>query len=352
MRKHFIALLFLLILVNLNTSCSKKKYENTPLSSEWLLPLVKSNISTLTLTTLKDKEFVFGVTAEDLGLSSTEPSSSPIPLTFTNIGPFPIETNDLIHSIELDTCIIRFRITNNFPITIKAGTSFYIKSNVSPDPFFTMTFSNDIGNGSSEEFHLDLTGREIGKDLVFFFENITIGAYENQVLAGSLEFNCLIEQLSVRSVTVAANQVYVVADTSDFDGQSISYNEYDERIDDSMVRATIYFKGENELPINLTSQIYFIDDAFQVLDSVFTPHASIVAATYNGPGSYTPQKSSFETFIPKYRLENIKKATKMVNMLQFDSYSTASQNVTITNEQKLFYKVISDVKFPVNPSLF
>lgn len=123
MKKYLLSFCICSVFLLAVSSCWKKDYKDVTIPSEWLLPLVKGRINPLKLTTIKDKHTVFEIIAEALDIPSDQAISSPIPLSFEHVGTFEVVTNELIQSVQLNTCYIDFNIINNFPTAILAGTA-------------------------------------------------------------------------------------------------------------------------------------------------------------------------------------------------------------------------------------
>lgn len=333
-------------------SCSKKTYDNSPIPSEWLLPLIKGDISPLSITTINNKEFQFVVTGDDVGLSSTNPQSSAVPMTFYNLGPYELKTNDLIHSIDLDSCLVDLKVTNNFPVAIKAGTMVTVSSNGAPGAIVTLVFPVDVANGTSHTFELDLSNKTVGNKLYISLDEFTIDAYSNQTFQENVAFDLHFKTVTVHQVDIATNQSYDLRDTADFDGSNLEFDEMDQNITDSMVHATLNFVAKNELPINMNFQIHFLSATNTVIDSLFVPGANVTGAEYSG-GVFTQASSSnYETHISKSRIERIKNATQVVYGLSLDSKDYPGATITVDRAQQLSVKIIGDIKLVLSSSIF
>lgn len=344
MNCRFLPLIIVSLTLLLSSSCKKKNYDNDPIPSEWLLPLAKGQVSPLSLTSIHDKYAYFEVSGEELGLSSTIPSSSPVPLTFTNIGPYAIETNDLVHEITFNECLIDMTLTNNFEVAIKAGTKVSVRSSASNEVLFNLVFPNDISEGQTQKFELDLSQKTVGNTIYVSVDSLTIDAYENKVFPQSLTFDLHFKKASVEELYVATNKSYQLIDTADFDGSTLDIDEWNDRITDSMANATLLFSANNGLPINLGFQIYFLDHNHQTIDSLFYPAVVASGAQYNGSEVTEATLTRFETNLNKSRLLRLKDATQVVYSLGLNSNGYDGSNVYVHKQQVIDIKIIGDIK--------
>ncbi|HTO17239.1 MAG TPA: hypothetical protein VLZ83_15855 [Edaphocola sp.] len=352
----FNPILILMLIVSIllsQASCKKKTYDDTPLASQWILPILKGNITPLTITTLKNKKLNLIVTGDDLGISTNSPTSSPIPLSFLNVKSDDIETNNLIESIVLDTCLIDVKITNNFPVTILAGTKIKFKQAGSLMEIMNFTLDNNLPMGQNKTFELDLSGKTIGYKIIVEIEELKIDAYSNETFSEDLTFDFLFKNVSVHELNIFTNQEYLnMRDTAEFDGSAIEFNEFDNKITDSTVNATFRYTSSNGLPINSYFQTYFLDDFNQVIDSIFTPNADMPGAEYDGTTFEKITESKGTVFVPKSRIEKIKNAKKIVYVLELNSKGYSGAFITIKKEQKFDLKIVGDLKLILNSNIF
>ncbi|HRP90756.1 MAG TPA: hypothetical protein PKX92_12050 [Edaphocola sp.] len=335
----------------LQTSCKKKVYDDAPLASQWLLPILKGDISPLTITTLKNKKFSLSISGDDLGISSTTPSSSSIPMTYNNIKSGAIQTNDLIHSIALDTCLIELTITNGFPTAILAGTKFILRISGGAE-IASVTLTNDIGKGQSENFTIDLSGKYLENQFEVEVETLKIDSYSNETFDQNIDFDFNIKNVSVNEISVYTDKEYLnMRDTSDFDGSDISFEGWEQKIDDSTVNATFKYLATNGLPINANFQAYFLDNTNQVIDSIFAPTAVMGGAVYNGGTLVDSTNSVGSVFVSKNRVEKIKNAKKIVYAVGLNSFGYSGSYVTINRNQSLNLKIIGDLKIVLNSNI-
>ena len=58
-------------------ACKKQVVDDSPIESNWLLPLVKGNLSLNDLTKLEGKSFQYQITPDDIGMPANLMVSSP-----------------------------------------------------------------------------------------------------------------------------------------------------------------------------------------------------------------------------------------------------------------------------------
>lgn len=345
---NLITLLFLFLLLGLN-GCTKKKYLNTPLESEWLLPLIKGDITSLTITDLINKSLSIKISAADLGIAESVPQSNPVAATFYNVASYQVETNDLIKSINFDTCHLQLTVKNNFPVSIKQGTAISFRDAGTLALLKSFVFTTDVAKGGQELFDIDLSGRSIGNEIKITIDTLVIDAYENQVFKESLEFNFLFKTVSINSVDLFTNKDFKIDDIVEFDGSML---DIDENLNDSSVTGKLSFYCNNELPINAGFQIHFMDDNEISIDSIFTVIPAIKGGVYSGANFVSVQKTSFFTTITKERLRNIKSATKVRYSLNLNSNNYSGSSLHVDKKQMLSLKLIGDIKLVLNPIKF
>lgn len=154
-----------------------------------------------------------------------------------------------------------------------------------------------------------------------------------------------LEQLEIKS-----QQSHTIVDTTDFDGSIIELDEYNVQLDDSTVNANITFHANHELPINLHFQAYFLDYSNQIIDSMFNPMSYSEAADYENGTLLNTIISKSNSFLNKQKLINIKRATRVIYKLNFDSNKYIEATITVTKDHVLGFKLTGDLRLQLNPS--
>jgi len=333
-------------------SCQKEPYNNDPIQSEWLLPLMKSSVKPLTLTRLNNRHFSDAVELPDLG---PMPSFSPIPLAFHDIGPFELETTDLVLSAELETCLADLKVTNNFPVALEPGTKITVAT---PDGsggtvvIATAEFSKGIAVGLRDSLELDLSGKTIGDKLLISISEITIAPYEDLTFGGGLDFDMHIKTVTVKSVSVIPGREYVLRDTSDFDGSGLEFEENGPNIRGDVASAKMTFDATNQMPVNLNFQVSFLDDSGAVLHSLFASDAKVAGADYAAGVLVGEKKSALEANVSEIEIAAIKKATKVAYELRLDTHGYTEPSVTVSRGHLLAMKLVGNVNLVLRSSEF
>jgi hypothetical protein len=350
MKKKVLSICTIALLAIGAASCWKKDYKDESMQSEWLLPFVKGAINPLKLTAIKDKHVHFEIGADALGFESSQPITSPIDLSFDNVGSFEVVTNDLIEKVVLDTCFIDFKITNNFPTTLQAGTLISLTSAGETEPLINLSIDQDIAPGADYTIPFDLSGRIFTNKLIVRIETLKLAAFNDAVFSDGIKMDLYVKTVSLQEVSIQTKQMHSITDTTDFDGSIINIDEYDDQLDDSTVNANITFNAENELPINLEFQAYFLDNNNLIVDSMFNPISYSEAADYEGGVLIKKVNSKSNAFLSKQKLTNIKRATRVIYKLNFDSNKYSEPTITVTKDQALGFKLTGDVSIQLNPS--
>lgn len=356
MKQNFLFAYLLIFLATINltfSSCTKPKSNNEPIQSSWLIPLLKGKIDVDDLSTLVNKYYSFKIHPEDFNIDSSSPVSHPTPQTFTNLGTYTIETNDLIHRIYIAEGQVRVIITNHFPVSIKAGSKFHLSSpGISSGTLASFNLNQDIGPGVSDTSYISLSNLTIGNEIQATVVQLVIDGYDNITFNGSLEFELLFENIAIQSLDLITDKNWVLTDTVEFDVSDLNLGENLENINDSLVHATIHFKGENELPANSRFQVYFANDNYQVIDSLFSTGGKVNGAIYTGNQFSEATKNQFPTELSKQRLEKLKSASHAFYYLQLDTYGYNNNILKVKNQQKFDLKISGDIRLLISPNFF
>ena len=332
----------------LSWHCTKKTYNDLPVPGNWLLPLLKGDFSPVSLTALNNKAFDFTVYADDIGLSTGMPISSPTPVTINDAGSFPIETTDLVESLSLDSGQANLTLINRFPVSIKSGTIISLTTSGSTAPVIRLELPQDLAAGARQDFSFDLAGQHMNHELSLNVEKLIIDSFNNVQFDGStLEMNIRFVDMSVAELGIAAQKNYDIRDTVEFNSSMIEYDDYDKMLTDSTINATVNFTALNHLPVNVTFQIYFFNyGTGEIIDSLFTPAITVDPAA----NALEPTEVQQATKIFKSRIDNIKTATQVIYSLNLDTYQQTGGTEIITKEQTLSLKASGDIRILFSPS--
>lgn len=331
--------------------CTKDKYDNAPLSGSWLLPLLKGEISPITLSMLNNKEFDFYFTAEDAGLNAGIPISSPIQITLSNIGAFPIEMTDIVQEAIVDSGAVELKVTNNFPVTIMAGTILSLKTAGHSNPLATLELTEDLAPNASKFFQFDLSGKQLSSLSSLEIEKLIVDSFADKYFDSSyLQLQLFFRKLSIREMLIAAQKSYEIRDTADFNNSLIEYDEYDKMVTDSTIHATIHFKAINKLPVGVNFQIYFLDMDTMVVDSLFNPVIDLEAAEYAAGALVAPSEREKDFWISKEKIDKIKQAVQVIYSLDLSTFHHHGAPIRVTKEQTLFIKATGDIQMVFNPA--
>lgn len=353
MKKFHGIILLAFALLFFGSSCKKSIEDGKPWTSEWLLPLVKADITPLAITTLDQKEFSFGIKTSDLGWIEGLIISSPA-MQHTAFEPFLMESAPIIDKVHLNQCLIELTVSNNLPIAIDAGSTIAIFNEGETTPVFELLLTEELAAGKSEQFDLDLSGKSVTSNL-YYKVSLNTPEFEGKIFdyGSGLNFTFFFEKVSLTSLDIATSQTHIIKDTVGFDGGMLEFDELDTNIPDSVIQGTLRLRANNDLPVGLKFQIDFLDENNQYITSIFEDDFEIPYAHYTGGNFDGESEAVIEIQLPKNRLSEIKNAQNVVYSFKFNTIDDGTiPYIEVNNEMTLFLKIIGDLKLLVNPSLF
>jgi len=349
-RKHSTKIILLFVLVTTFMGCSKEgflDYKNIDHTSEWLFPIVKTVISAEQVSKLDDLTYDIEVLATDMPFLIT---GVPIPpISLVTIGPLPLQDTDSIYvKFRANEAILNVTITNNFPINIKSGTTIEIRnSSINNDVVFKGVIEHDItekGGQGTVTVQGSETTPWIDNQLQLYFVDFTSDGSPVPVditIYNNISLSLEVEIIELNEAELYGDISYDVSDTSKYTFGS----EPEQGLEDSpFENALLNLFIENGIPLNYSIQSFFLDDNFNIIDSLFSS-SNVLAPEIDAPGyvinsSIVEKKIVTEMSIAKYN--NLRSRTRHINHRL--SFSSRPQNVRIIHENNIKINLTAELK--------
>jgi hypothetical protein len=338
----FIYLVLLALLSGYGCSFKPDKVETPRWTTEILAPLVKAPLSSEEVVQLKDVMFSQEIKMSDLGVpNGTYPMLPPTPPT--SLPPFSVSTGVDVASVTFASGKMAMTIQNNLPINLKAGTAITLEAGTTV--FFTHTLATDISPGATYTMtpEYDVAGKTISENLTLKVSNFASDGSSSPVtINGSekLTVSFSIKGLKIENIGLASNNGFELADTSNFSitGSSVKTGE---------ISGKFVLFADNQMPVQMNIQAYFLDSTKKVIDSLFSSSQMITAATVNSSGfSNSTVTSSIDIPVSTAKFEKIKPAKYLKSYARISTGSGAPL-VFIRNTDKLTLQLVADIKIKI-----
>lgn len=338
----FIYLILLILLGGYGCGFRPNNVETPRWTTEILAPLVKAPLSSDEIVQLKDIAFSQEIKMSDLGVpNGTYPVLPPTPPT--SLPPFNVRTGADMASVTFASGKMTMMVQNNLPVNLKAGTTVSIEAGT--NVFFTHTLPNDINPGNTYVMtpEYDVTGKTISENVTLKVTNFASDGSSSPVtINGSEKLNVSfsIKGLKIQNIGLASNNNFELTDTSNFSitGSSIKTGE---------ISGKFILFADNQMPVQMNVQAYFLDSTKKVIDSLFTSTQMITAATVDGSGfSNNTITSSINIPVSTEKFEKIKPAKYLKSYARVSTGSGAPL-VFIRNTDKLTLQLVADIKIKI-----
>jgi hypothetical protein len=335
-------------------ACKKQVVDDSPIQSNWLLPLIKGNLSLNELTKLEGESFEYQITPNDIGMPTNQTVSSPS-FKINFIGPFVIPIQDIIKYLKVDTIEIGMKIHNLFPVKFNSGFTATLRSSkdttTNNNILFSTTFTNALQSNGKDSLTLNITNVTMNDSVYFFIEDLQIDAFTNVIFNENIPIEFSINKVRLNEVALYSNQSIDLADTVAFDPGELS-SVYNSAINDSSVSGYFNFYTDNGIPIFTRLQMIFMKDA-ERKDSVFENLFILEGASVDGGGKPTNIVSKKNVVnIRKSKLKNIEGSNKIVYSLSINTNGYPVPYVVINKNNLLGLQIVSDLKLIINPFKF
>ncbi|MBS1630721.1 MAG: hypothetical protein JST27_11755 [Bacteroidetes bacterium] len=354
MKKFGSALLACLLLACAGISCKKDKSVN--LDGHWLFPIAKGTFSLNSLSMFRNVQYHMEITAGDLHQPIETPVSSP-GLAFNFIGPAKVPITDCIARIDVDTFSFSGVLTNQFPVTIGAGTLLVLRT--SPDTTTNTniagfaTVQNDIPPGSPYNFQVFIKDKILGDFVYLFLEHFSTPAFSNvrfHTQPSSLDIK--IEVLKASYLELFSNRECLSEDTTeiDFNGQDQSASQTNGSLSDTAMSGNINAFGENSLPISARFQLYFLSsDKTKALDSLFPsgPFQVEPGSTDNTGNPVFTSRNKTSIPISRNKLNRIKQASYVASHLYMSTMGMSGPVQKANKSASLQLQLTGDLRLKI-----
>ncbi len=341
----------LAIVMMLFTACSKYNTNLDELptwNSDWLLPLVKGQVSFENIKELNDSKIVFDIPALDIGYANIGLANVP-PLSIANVGPYKQALSSWLHLVNFDSLQIQLTFTNRFPITIAAGTKFSFRRTADPnDPtnlIYQHTLPKDLTPAETYSFDVIVNNNFLGDTLYQFLEQFSSPGGNNVYFAGNKStLKVDVKIIDINRVELYAGKSLVETDTIDID-----FSKEDTGTDTASYGKVNFFV-ENALPVNFGIQIYFLDPVnLKITDSLLNNPLNILGCNTNATGDPTGSidaKTSIS--INTARIEEIKKSRKAIISYKLNTLGYPPPYVVLSDKTYLKLQITGDLHLAFN----
>lgn len=338
-------------------SCKKPTIDNSPIESNWLLPLVKGNISINDLSKLEGINYTFDLIPADFNQPSNTNVSSPA-FVIPSIGPFEIPLESTIDYVDLDTLDTKITLHNTFPITLQPGLQIIIRTSTdtssSSNIIVTHIFNDSIPKNSKKEILVQLNNTRIQDTFYIFFKNIGVAAFQNVSFSGTFPVTIELQKVRIKEIGMYTNKMQTIVDTVSFTPGNLSefYALQDGSIQDTSITGTIHFYSDNAIPVNVGFQMLFLQNQTPV-DSLFQSVASIQGANVDANGLPTNIQSQKNSVVVQYaKLKNIEKANQVVYRFNINTNGYSGTKVVVQKSHLLAIQLVSDLRLILQPFNF
>lgn len=320
-------------------------------SSDWLLPLVKGQVSFETIRELSKVNTSFDVPSIDIGYASGISVNVP-PINLPEVGPYKQPLSNWIHSIQFDTLDIALSFTNSFPIAIGSGTKFsFRKSDNTSDPnniIYQHTVLGDIQPNQQYDFDVQVFNNSVTDTIYLFLEQFTSPG-GNNVTFGTTPSKIKVEVkvIDIKKVELFPNRSVVEKDTVEVD---FGEEETNTGPLDTASHATVNFFLDHALPIHVAAQIYFLDPVTNTItDSLLNPAVSAVGCSTDANGDPLSVNASKNTvYVSNARIESIKKSKEAIVMFRLNTNGYPGPYVYLSDKTYLKLQITGDLHLSFN----
>lgn len=333
----------IVLLLGVRCSFSPNKLDAPKWTTELLGPLVKTSLSPDDIIQLQDVQFSQSIKMSNLGTpNGTYPFIPAIPPVTQ--GPFAVQTSQSYASVTFASGKMGMVITNNLPINLKSGSTFVIEQGSST--FFSHTINVNINPGEVYTMtpEYDLAGKTLNENISVKVQNFASdGKNSPTTINGSeeLKIEFSIKGLKIQELGIASNNRFAASDTNNFSIQGGT-------VKTGSVSGKLVLFADNQMPIAISLQGYFLGENKLVVDSLFSTRAIINAAGVDGTGhSNTTTSSVIDIPITTERFEKIKEAKYLRTYAEVATTSGAPL-VFLRTSDKLMLQLVGDLKITID----
>jgi hypothetical protein len=338
--------LFLLL-----SACSKYNTNLKELptwQSDWLIPMVKGQVSFENIKKFSDSKTTFNIPSLDIGYASGVNINVP-PINLPQVGPYAQPLSDWIHSVNFDTLQISLQFQNAFPIPIGAGTQFsFRRSSQVNDPnniIYTHTLPYDIAPNETYAFDIRVINNYLSDTVFLYLEQFNSPGGNNVIFSNNpSKVNLTVKIIDINRVELNAGKFETETDTVDIDFSNEDLGN------DTASYGKLNFFIDNALPIHFYIQVYFLNPVTaQITDSLLAPPFVSNGCTTNASGdptSVTTNNTSIS--LSTVRINKIKESTRAIISYKINTLNYPPPYVIMSDKCYLKMQITGDLHLSFN----
>jgi hypothetical protein len=341
-----------LLAVLLHSGCSDDLLtEVDPYQGEWLLPLVKSDITLDEIAQVDHFETEAVVSADELGLPSGTPVPVP-PFTLPLLGPFPLGVADHIHEVTAELALLELKVTNGLPIALSEGTQIELRSTPDADAsnnlVLEVTLDADLQPGSTFLASISNTTITFFDSMYVYMRNVeSPGGPAVDATGAELGIALSIDLGSLELIRIHTNAQWDARDTFQLDLSG----ELDDNTEAAAGQLVIY--AENGLPVQGSIQLYLYDAVGTLVDSLFNEPFVLEGGQTNEQGNTILVSPVNDTvFVNAERLERWRYGRSATFVVNANTNGYPGAFVSADAAAKLHLQVVGDMRLNVSYSSF
>lgn len=317
-----------------------------PYQGEWLLPLVRSEISLQQLSKLQRIRLSTELAPDSLGME--EGSTVDItPLHVPRIGPFPLEVASFLVEVQARIGELEVLIENGFPIDISAGTLVELRNVPDPDLpsalLYSVALPHDLRSGGTYTASLASAHVVVYDTLFVYLKDVrSPGGTNITVEPSSLRISLTIDLRSVDLFRARTNEYFGVRD-------SFALNiadDLDGRTDLASGHLALY--ADNGLPVQGDLQLFLYDASGTLLDSLFRSPFPLMGGRTDPSGRTIFTASTSDTLaVNEARMERWRDCRSAVVALQVNTAGYPGTSVEADGEAMLKLQLVGDLRLNI-----
>jgi len=300
---------------------------------EILAPLVKGDLGILQQPSIDNIDFSIAIPASSLGLDiytgivPLVPAFGPIDTIQRNYTVTDNTNNIIFESVEIDSVTANVSFTNPFPVSLSAGMRIIFRNQGTTTGLITHVTTRDVGPNETYTFQERALNLTLSTNLEIALENVQSpgGTNLNFNNLSDLTMDINLQISPVNAIVFAPNVSASFETTDNFD---LGLGNEAENLEGNLI-----LKHNNQTPVNLTVQAYFLaDDQTTIIDSLFQIPSPISAGD---TATVTVSSSS---------LLNSLRNTKFIRFNTGFNTNGFTNSVRIDGSTQYDFQIIADVK--------
>lgn len=320
------------------TACNLNNAQDITLDwePEILAPLIKGNLGVLQQPNIQNVDFSINVPASSLGLDAYSgtvplvPAFGPIDTIQRDYTVTDSSNSIIFESVEIDTVTTNVSFTNPFPVTLSAGIRIIFRNQGSSTGLITHVTTRDVAPNETYTFQEQVLNVILSANLEIALENVQSPGGTNVDFSNisDLTMNINLQISPVNAIVFAPN---VSASFETIDNFDLGLGTEAENLEGNII-----LKHNNQTPVNLTVQAYFLaEDQTTIVDSLFQTPSPISAGD---TATVTVSSTSL--------LNNLRN-TKFIRFNTGFNTNGFTNSVRIDGSTQYDFQIIADVKVKI-----